>query len=163
MTPEAYALSLAQKGHTAQSILVATGVSLDQARPAPRREFVYRPFVPPRPQPATYTGEKFGPSALPVATQITREIQRIAYNWNVSADDLLGRCRKPRFSRPRQELMYVLYTKYDVSLPRVGRILGKHHTTVLYGIRNHCKKNNLDYELIARPACWWGHSKRGER
>lgn len=38
----------------------------------------------------------------------------------------------------RQEIMWVLATQYDFSLPKIGGMLGgRDHTTVLHGIRRH--------------------------
>lgn len=45
----------------------------------------------------------------------------------------------------RQEAAYRLYTETALSLPQIGGILGRDHTTVIYSIEKHAKRNNLPY------------------
>ena len=45
--------------------------------------------------------------------------------------------------RARQECYWQLYTKTTMSMPAIGKVLKRDHTTVLYGIRKHCERHNL--------------------
>ena len=50
-------------------------------------------------------------------------------------EKLLGRGRSREIALPRQIVMYLLREDADISLPRIGEILGgRDHTTVLYGV-----------------------------
>jgi len=52
-----------------------------------------------------------------------------------STADVMGPDRKRRASRSRQAAMWLAFKMTPRSLSDIGRALGRHHTTVLYGIR----------------------------
>lgn len=52
--------------------------------------------------------------------------------FGLSREDLMGRSKEYRFTRPRTVLMWRLMKRRHTSLPRVGKIMdGRDHTTVL--------------------------------
>jgi chromosomal replication initiator protein len=67
-------------------------------------------------------------------------IEVIAEREGVSVDDIVGQNRSVRVAVPRQLAMYILYELHGVSLPQVGELLGRDHTTVMHG-RDKVKGN----------------------
>jgi len=61
-------------------------------------------------------------------------IRIVANRAGITEADILGHCRARKFSNPRQFVMYLAH-KRGMSLPQIGRIMGRHHTTVLHGVR----------------------------
>jgi len=55
-------------------------------------------------------------------------IRIVANRAGITEADILGP------SRLRQFVMYLAH-KRGMSLPQIGRIMGRHHTTVLHGVR----------------------------
>ncbi|MFM6963224.1 MAG: chromosomal replication initiator protein DnaA [Micrococcales bacterium] len=61
-------------------------------------------------------------------------IAQVAKYYNVSVDDIHGKNRTSAIANARQIAMYLCRTMTDLSLPKIGQILGdRDHTTVLYG------------------------------
>jgi len=74
--------------------------------------------------------------------------------WGVVVDDLKGPCRAIEFAAPRQAFMLLCrrHCKH-LSLPQVGRILNRDHTTVLHGLRKakeRIERDALFAELFAK-------------
>ena len=64
-----------------------------------------------------------------------RIIDLVAREWQVSAEDLVGRDRSQKVAQPRQVSMYLLRKRTDLSLPQIGELLGgRDHSTVMYAI-----------------------------
>jgi chromosomal replication initiator protein len=55
--------------------------------------------------------------------------------FHVNERDLLGHRRSQDLVRPRQIAMYLARKETQASLPEIGLILGRDHTTILYGIQ----------------------------
>lgn len=53
--------------------------------------------------------------------------------YGVSAAEICGPRRLARLSVPRQTFMFMAYVNTDASLPKIGNLLSRHHTTVLHG------------------------------
>ena len=71
-------------------------------------------------------------------------ITEVAERWRVGPDEIKGPRRLKRISRARQEALYLMRRHTRLSLPHIGQILGgRDHTTVLHGIRVHCRRNGL--------------------
>ena len=76
-----------------------------------------------------------GPEICPIARKILSEV---ADSANVRASDLIGRCQDQYISSPRQEAFYRIYHETNLSLPKIGELMGgRDHSTVLYGVRQH--------------------------
>lgn len=71
------------------------------------------------------------PDVTPVRTLITRASEI----WQVSAVMILSPQRRQEFCHPRFAVMYAAANELGLSLPRIGRVLGRDHTTVLNGRR----------------------------
>jgi chromosomal replication initiator protein len=66
-------------------------------------------------------------------------LQAVVDIFQVSIEDLKGSSRRREISLARQVAMYLMRQHTDLSLPKVGEVLGgKDHTTVMYG----CEKIN---------------------
>jgi chromosomal replication initiator protein len=66
-------------------------------------------------------------------------LQAVVDVFKVSIEDLKGSSRRREISLARQVAMYLIRQHTDLSLPKVGEMLGgKDHTTVMYG----CEKIN---------------------
>jgi len=55
--------------------------------------------------------------------------------FGVAPSDVLSPSRPSQVSKARWAIAYVLIERMGWSLPRIGRLLNKDHTAVLYGYR----------------------------
>lgn len=61
-------------------------------------------------------------------------LEAVAEEFDISREDLISRSRAHRVALPRQVAMYLLREENDISLPKIGDMLGgRDHTTVMYG------------------------------
>ncbi len=61
-------------------------------------------------------------------------VRRVADEFGVTIERILGRDRSREVALPRQIAMYLLREEANISLPQIGETLGgRDHTTVLYG------------------------------
>lgn len=73
---------------------------------------------------------------MPESKEIEPEqiLKTIAQEYGVSLEELLSTNRSQRIAFPRQIAMYMLREESELSLPKIGEILGgRDHTTVMYG------------------------------
>ena len=91
--------------------------------------------------------EKLVDYALADLMPETREIEpsqilsTIAREYGITMEELLSKSRSQRVAFPRQVAMYMLRKESELSLPKIGELLGgRDHTTVMYG---HEKINDL--------------------
>lgn len=61
-------------------------------------------------------------------------VKRAADLYGVAVADMLGGARSPQVAKARHAAAWLL-REQGMSLPEIGRLLGLHHTTVLYGCR----------------------------
>ena len=61
-------------------------------------------------------------------------VKLVARHLGVDESGLLGRGRSKEMAMARQILMYLLRYVCDLSLPQIGELLGRDHTTVMYGV-----------------------------
>lgn len=67
--------------------------------------------------------------------EIDRLIRAAATMEGGTAADVLGSDRRRGASRCRHAAMWLAFKITTQSLPELGRAFGRHHSTVLYGIR----------------------------
>ena len=81
------------------------------------------------------------------AEQITVShiIDVIAASFNLESDVLKGKKRVARINHARQVAMYLAREMTESSLPQIGDVFGRSHTTVLHG----CNKIEAEMELDA--------------
>ncbi len=71
-----------------------------------------------------------GQDTIVTASEI---ISQVANYYNISVDEIHGKSRVSAIANARQIAMYLCRTMTDLSLPKIGEIIGgKDHTTVLY-------------------------------
>lgn len=78
--------------------------------------------------------------ARPVKLTPKEIIDEVAQYYDLSSDTMCGRGRSKKVAHSRQIAMYLAREETQASLPQIGDILGRDHTTVLYG---HAKISGL--------------------
>ena len=66
---------------------------------------------------------------------IGRLAQAVADEWGVSAAELTSQRRQALLIKPRFVLVWVVKQASDYSLPQIGRLLNRDHTTVMHACR----------------------------
>lgn len=70
--------------------------------------------------------------------QTGRSIQlEYCERYGITLTDMLGPCRAKRFAVPRQEAMAEVRKRLGWSYPRIGKLFGKDHSTILWACRKH--------------------------
>lgn len=78
-------------------------------------------------------------------------VSAVCKRLRISEDDLYSRRRWSLLVRARWMLAYLLIENHGWSQPRVGKLLGLHHTSVLHGYRQAKALRRTDqafYEAI---------------
>ena len=76
-------------------------------------------------------------------TSPVQVIKAVVDFYEVSSNDLVGRCRKKELVEPRQVAMYLLRDLLDMSFPYIGEKLGKRdHTTAIYAFEKISQEVN---------------------
>lgn len=85
----------------------------------------------------------------PAQGKLTLEtiLNRAADFFGVPLTDLTGRSRSAKIALPRQIVMYVMREEIGASLPQIGQILGRDHTTVMHGIERVTTEMERDASL----------------
>lgn len=79
----------------------------------------------------------------------------------VEVDAMIGRDRSPQATNARYHLMALLW-RSGLSIAEVGAVLGRHHTVVMYGLRQIVPPAAYQAEVLSRyPASRRG-SYRGQ-
>lgn len=67
-----------------------------------------------------------------------------ARKHGISMKDMDGEYRGQRYTKARQEAMYLIARDTNLSYPRIGRMFGdRDHTTILHGVIRHADRNGL--------------------
>lgn len=75
--------------------------------------------------------------------ELERVVTAVEAETGIRADSILGRSRVPAVCRARHLLMWRLRQIGDWSLNEIGRAVGLHHTTVIYGLHQEAKRRSL--------------------
>ena len=81
-----------------------------------------------------------------IPSNSTRDIiAAVAAEHGLTVEELMRKTHKRHIAQPRQQAMYeVRKAKPGMSYPALARLFGgKHHTTVIYGVREHAKRNGF--------------------
>jgi chromosomal replication initiation ATPase DnaA len=83
-----------------------------------------------------------------VRKSVAEVLSEVATKHGLTANDIKGRSRLTKFVIARQEAYYQVFIQCPhISYPEMSRrIGGRDHTTCLYGVKKHCKRNNLSYD-----------------
>lgn len=68
--------------------------------------------------------------------------------FGVPVAELTGRNRSAKIALPRQIVMYVMREELGASLPQIGQILDRDHTTVIHGIERVMTEMERDPNLV---------------
>ncbi|WP_113672971.1 chromosomal replication initiator protein DnaA [Vallitalea guaymasensis] len=82
--------------------------------------------------------------------EITPEfiLEIVAEHYNLNPADIVSKKRPREIAYPRQIVMYLSRTLTDLSLPKIGQILGKRdHTTIIHGYEKISKDIQKDSAL----------------
>lgn len=82
---------------------------------------------------------RFKPNFLPVqrpSRAYPEIIREVCATYEIARDDLLSDNRAFWCSIPRQALMFALH-EAGYSYPRIGRLLGRDHSTIIFGVKRH--------------------------
>ncbi len=82
--------------------------------------------------------------ARPVTLTPAEIVEEVARYYSLDADLLRGRGRSKDIARSRQIAMYLAREETQASLPQIGEVLGRDHTTVLYGCDQISQKIEQD-------------------
>ena len=85
-------------------------------------------------------------------TSVADIVRETAAKHGLSVADILGQSRSRPIAWPRQEAMYRIFTESPhISYPEAGRRLGgRDHTTVIHGVKAHCRRNGIEYRDAVR-------------
>ena len=75
-------------------------------------------------------------------------VETVSLYYNISHDDLCGKCRKQEIVRPRQIAMFLLRNENNASFPSIGQQFGgRDHTTAMHACEKIGKLLEHDEEL----------------
>jgi len=89
------------------------------------------------------------PTGRPGTTVSGRLVACACAHFGVTPDELRSQRRHGNISRARWAIAHVLIDRVGWSLPRVGALLGKDHTSILYGWRKSQALIRTDEEFYA--------------
>ncbi len=75
-------------------------------------------------------------------------IRFVAHHYGVRVNDLKSRSSRRSIALPRQVAMYLIREILGLSFPEIGKIFGKHHSTVIYAVDNiqKMRQSNPDFD-----------------
>lgn len=81
--------------------------------------------------------------------KILNEVALIAHSHSLALRDLMVPARFHHIVKARNHAMWHIRTVHGYSFPRIGRIFGIHHATVIHGIASHMLINGIrnDYTI----------------
>lgn len=78
--------------------------------------------------------------------RVLADIEAVALIYGVSLEDVLGKSRTRKIVRARQAAIWMVWFSRDYTLPAIGRIFGKDHTSCLFSRGQHMIRMGLDNE-----------------
>ncbi len=75
-------------------------------------------------------------------------IRFVAQHYGIRVADLKGRSNRRSIALPRQVAMFLIREILDLSFPEIGKIFGKHHSTVMYSVETvqKLRQSNPDFD-----------------
>lgn len=86
------------------------------------------------------------PEEVPTEAKVERVLSEVSSRYGVESKDILGKSRMKNISWARHIAVYVLRKKTDLSLPAIGKIFGRDHSTIVSSI------GVIDREIESNPA-----------
>jgi len=72
--------------------------------------------------------------------KIAAVIRDTAEKYGITEKELLSTSRKKKFVSPRQEAIYRIRNEVQKSMPEIGRIFDRDHTTILHALEKHAER-----------------------
>ena len=82
--------------------------------------------------------------AEPVSATVDRIIAAVSNRYGVSREEIIGSKRQKEIADARHIAIYLIRDITEMSLPNIGKIFGKDHSTVLSSIQKITKKMRTD-------------------
>lgn len=96
---------------------------------------------------------KEAPTPKPVVREPALMIVDVcAARWGVTSEDILGRRQPNIFVRPRQASMVLIRRHLGMSLPQIGKLYRRDHTTAMHALVRHEYQLEIDADYSARFA-----------
>ncbi|MCD7712315.1 MAG: chromosomal replication initiator protein DnaA [Firmicutes bacterium] len=86
------------------------------------------------------------PEEVPTEAKVERVLSEVSSRYGVESKDIIGKSRMKNISWARHIAVYVLRKKTDLSLPAIGKIFGRDHSTIVSSI------GVIDREIESNPA-----------
>lgn len=67
--------------------------------------------------------------------------------FNVRNDEIIGRTRNKAVASARQVVYMIARTSTEMTLPQIGKVMKRDHTTVLYGINKASERAEKDQQF----------------
>ena len=83
--------------------------------------------------------------AEPVHVTIDRIFEVVFKKWNIPKEDLVGAKRTKDIAAARHIAVYLIHDVTDMSLPNIGKIIERDHTTVLSSL------DTMEKRMIQNP------------
>ena len=82
----------------------------------------------------------------PVSVTVDRIFEKVSKKYGISIEDIKSRKRTKGIASARHITIYIIRKMTDLSLPAIGRLLGRDHTTIMSSIEtieNEMVQNTL--------------------
>ena len=100
------------------------------------------------------------PNPVPSCFLMKAILREVAKKHSLTREQITSR----RVQRPlvlaRHEFCYRAFTETKASLPQIGRMIERDHTTVIHAIAAHCERNGLTFP---KGAVWQSFTKRRDQ
>lgn len=84
-------------------------------------------------------------SRITARSVLERETERL----KTTPSRLLVSSRKRRLAHRRQDVMLRIYIECPhVSYPHLGKIMNRHHTTILHGVKSAAERRGMTYDDV---------------
>ena len=83
--------------------------------------------------------------AEPVSDTIERIIDCVSRRYNISVDEIMGKSRKKETKTARNVAMYIVRSVTGASLPQIGQVFDRDHSTV------HSNISMIEQEISSDP------------
>jgi len=82
----------------------------------------------------------------PVAVTVDKIVDKVAKKYGITVEDIKGRKRTREIANPRHIAIFIIRKMTDMSLPAIGRLFSRDHTTIMSSLENietELKSNSL--------------------
>lgn len=90
------------------------------------------------------SGQAFSPP-VPDDQRAGAIIQEVCMSRGLTVAQFFSSAKVALFAAARQEVCYRLAVETDLSLPAIGRLIQKDHSTVMHAINRYCEINNVTH------------------